>query len=312
MDLAPDFFAFARERHRIYLKRAAGDPWPWTDDQVLQTGRFTNVFRELDRTTAWYRRHIREPMRDRPEVLLATVIFRWFNRTTTGEAMFLQGYLGGEGSAFDIFARELSEGRMDSGVLKQAITLFCGEKGPFITGAYTINTRSAGLGLTKLDGVLTLIEMWVALHQDWRQFALDWAHPMTNYHSMEEFCSWAASPCLAGFMTYELACDLRFTPLLEKAMDIDTWANVGPGAVRGLNRIHGRPVGQGLRQEPALKEMQELLRMSRNARYWPQRKVENWPRWGLREVEHTLCEFDKYERVRAGDGKTRGNFRRPA
>jgi hypothetical protein len=29
----------------------------------------------------------------------------------------------------------------------------------------------------------------------------------------------------------------------------------------------------------------------------------------MREVEHTLCEFDKYERVRTGEGKPRGVYR---
>jgi hypothetical protein len=303
MDLAADFFRFARERHRIYLKREAGDPWPWTEDPVLRTGRFTNVFRELDRTTAWFR--------EQPEVLLATVIFRWFNRTTTGEALFLQRDLFGGRTAFEQFSADLSELRLNSDTLGSAIRHYCGEKGPFITGAYTINTRSAGLGLTKLAGVLTLIEMWVGLHQDWRERAADWADPLNSYQSMEEFCAWAASPCLAGFMTYELACDLRWTALLEKAQDVDTWANVGPGAVRGLNRISCRPASKGLRQGAALDEMRELLRMSRNGRYWPSKPQDRWPVWGLREVEHTLCEYDKYERVRAGEGKTRGNFKWP-
>ncbi len=28
-----------------------------------------------------------------------------------------------------------------------------------------------------------------------------------------------------------------------------------------------------------------------------------WPPLELREIEHSLCEFDKYERVRLGEGK---------
>lgn len=30
----------------------------------------------------------------------------------------------------------------------------------------------------------------------------------------------------------------------------------------------------------------------------------------LREIEHSLCEFDKYERVRRGEGRPRQLFRR--
>jgi hypothetical protein len=34
-----------------------------------------------------------------------------------------------------------------------------------------------------------------------------------------------------------------------------------------------------------------------------------WPSWEMRDVEHTLCEFDKYERIRLGEGRTRGVYR---
>lgn len=90
-----EFFRTARERHRIYLRRQEGRRRPWTRDEIMHTYKFTNVFRELDRTTVWLRKNAREEMRSRPEVLLAVVLFRWFNRTTTGEAIFLQKEIGG-------------------------------------------------------------------------------------------------------------------------------------------------------------------------------------------------------------------------
>src|SRR6266404_755739 len=49
------------ERHRIYLKRLAGDPPPWTQDETLQRYRFCNVFRELDNVTGWLRENWRDP-----------------------------------------------------------------------------------------------------------------------------------------------------------------------------------------------------------------------------------------------------------
>ena len=42
-----------REREAIRLKRAAGLPQHWTDDQILRACFFTNVRREHDRTTMW-------------------------------------------------------------------------------------------------------------------------------------------------------------------------------------------------------------------------------------------------------------------
>ena len=47
---------------------------------------------------------------------------------------------------------------------------------------------------------------------------------------------------LGGFMAYEIACDLRYTKMLEYASDKMVWSNPGPGAVRGLYRVLGDSV----------------------------------------------------------------------
>src|SRR5262245_3400851 len=87
------FLYWIRERHNIHLRRLAGKPKPWTDDVVLQTGYFTNPYRENDKTTVWFREHVREPLRDDPQVLLTTIIFRWFNLIATGEFLANEGLL---------------------------------------------------------------------------------------------------------------------------------------------------------------------------------------------------------------------------
>lgn len=42
------YLRFVVERHRVWEARQAGAPQPWTDDPVLRTRKFTNVFRILD------------------------------------------------------------------------------------------------------------------------------------------------------------------------------------------------------------------------------------------------------------------------
>jgi hypothetical protein len=139
-------------------------------------------------------------------------------------------------------------------------------------------------------------------------------------------------PYLGSFHSYEIACDLRYTALLENAPDRCTWGNPGPGARRGLNRVHGRPLKEAQTTSKCIAEMRELLEMSRDPNYWPQldkskkyfmlRSIDmskelpqkprgrvdggEWPAWELREVEHTLCEFDKYSRVKLGEVNKNG------
>jgi hypothetical protein len=102
---------------------------------------------------------------------------------------------------------------------------------------------------------------------------------------------------IGSFMAYELVTDLRHTALLRDAPDINTWAATGPGAARGLDWVFGGPTvprgyGKPKWEAADLAEMMVLLEMSRDPRNWPA----EWPRWELREVEHTLCEYDKWKR----------------
>jgi hypothetical protein len=154
------FFAYARERHSIYLKRLAGDPWPWTSDPILQQYRFTNVFRELDKTTQWFKKNVREPLRNDPSVFLATVIFRWFNTIRTGETIFCQpDVLTGRTPFEDYVAIEDL----------RALRPWLRKQGPpWVTGSYMIKSKD---GMDKLDGVLYYIQQFVK--SDWKSFCRD-------------------------------------------------------------------------------------------------------------------------------------------
>ena len=52
-------------------------------------------------------------------------------------------------------------------------------------------------------------------------------------------------------MSYEVVTDLNYTPVLNNAVDRFSWANAGPGAKRGLNRIWDRPLTKSMTQEVA-------------------------------------------------------------
>ena len=84
--LYPVFWRFAAERQRIYLRRVAGEPAPWTRDPVLAAYRFTNPFRASDRVSQYL---IRLAHADRlasyHTLLLRTLLFKIFNRIDTWE-----------------------------------------------------------------------------------------------------------------------------------------------------------------------------------------------------------------------------------
>lgn len=295
MKHADKFFAYARERYEIHLRRSRGDPEPWTQDKILRRYPFCNVFREDDRTTRWFREHVREPMRDRPEVLLATVVFRMFNRISTGEVLFGQRDLISKETPFEEFLHTGKTGGVRAALRK------CLGDGPYVTGSYIISSPP---GLSKLDGMLEVLRRFYE-SSDWK----NWATALLvieNKYTLEEAWEWLKDQDYLGkFHSYEIVTDLRHTRLLERAPDIDTWASPGPGARRGLNRVRCLDYKDKSTSRTALIEgMRELLSLSRDARMWPRK----WPRWEMREVEHTLCEFDKMERTRLKQGRPRGVF----
>jgi hypothetical protein len=84
-----DFFLFMYERHCIWLRRNLGMVAPWSANKLLQTKSYCNVYRELDRGTAFFRAHILDVYESKDEwteeewltvVLWASYCYRQVNR----------------------------------------------------------------------------------------------------------------------------------------------------------------------------------------------------------------------------------------
>jgi len=109
-----DLWWWINERHRIYLlRKQEPDQPPWTQDPVLQKYRFTNVFRQLDRTTQTLNRVLAEDGSDLSRVAtLANIwIFRLFGRE---EHLLEFGTIGGPARPFSKF-RKYIERRIREG-----------------------------------------------------------------------------------------------------------------------------------------------------------------------------------------------------
>lgn len=299
-----DFFASARLRHSIYLNRQAGRPGPWTDDPAYRRFKFCNVFRELDRTTTWFRENVRDRVSDLPEAILATACFRWFNRIETGISIFSDGDHTPWTHPYQSWIHTGNTMPMYHAIKARQGT------GPYVTSAYIIKTHD---GMPKLDGVLWALQNF---RQSQRKLGNYLVNPMEAGKILlqpEERGQWSLEdvhkylmdfPYIGAFMAYEIVSDLRWTKMLDAAPDINTWANPGPGAKRGLGRIYANDPERSVSRGRMLAEMQALLLCSRDDNNWPHL----WTKWEMREVEHQLCEFDKYKRIHLGEGRTRMNF----
>jgi hypothetical protein len=116
----------------------------------------------------------------------------------------------------------------------------------------------------------------------------------------QAFAMLQGRPGLGEFLAYQIVVDLAFTRYLRDAPDRAHWAHPGPGAIRGLNRIYGRPVDQRLHPDQALAEMRQL-----HAEAPKYLGAHVQPALEVMDIQHNLCELDKMLRIRLGQGTGR-------
>lgn len=297
------------ERHRIYKRRIAGEQPPWTDDPVLHQYRFCNVFRELDTVTQWIDKHIRQPYADHEHLWIMLAIARTINRTDT-----LAELIGTEAWPD---SRAFTPEKLGDALQARA-----NRKQPVYTGAYLIraesNPNKYWFTWSKHHYVAGIVigRLWEDRHL-WKDFwrtAEIGAAGLQDAHQQfqpQRYIGWGP------FMAYEVVTDLRHTRYLHNAPDIYSWANAGPGAIRGLNRLTGRPYRQGIKPRTAHQEMFDIM-VELNELDDPafndtfgqpvKRGIISKPRFEMRDIEHSLCETDKWLRVKNGEGRPRSKY----
>ena len=273
-----DFFAWINERHRIYVKRflLCRDA-PWSDDPIFQNFKFTNVFRELDRGTFALREMCHDWGDDLGLLVFNICWYRLFNLDTHATDI---GWV----ESFDELAAKMNA--------KSA------RREKMFTSAHMTMGKA---GEPKVATTLrSLSRIW-----DERQIIAEACS--SEDASLEFLFSWMRQyECIGPFISYEIVSDFRWYPLLEDAPDILSWANVGPGCKRGLERLG---------MHPDVRSIQHLYSIA--PLHLAEWVIEHyvlgnanpmWPPFEMREIEHSLCEFDKYARVARDEGRCKSRF----
>jgi len=279
------FWYWINERHRIYLKKeVGGHPKPWTDDPILRDYKFTNAFRQLDRGTIWLTDEFIGPHWDDDAGLIVANVawYRMFNYWGTG------AYLGWQTA-------------WNPGLVKRDLHANMKAGYQVFTNAHIIWSEE---GMPKIDAI---VDYAAAVWADRNRIAsICLSNRLESvFTQLNEYRG------IGGFQAYEIVTDLRHTRLLENATDINTWANMGPGAKRGLLRL-GLPAKNA---KEGLASMGQLLGRSMFSKWGGDRPWVDELRLGahvpileLRDIEHSLCEFDKYCRVKFGEGEPRMKY----
>jgi hypothetical protein len=267
-----------QEREAIRIRRANCDPPPWTEDKILQEWSFCNVRREDDYTTRWIANHWRDPHADDPDLFFAMAIARFVNWPDALQELGYPVPWDPEHFLTVMHARKA-----------RPATCF----GP----AYNIS--NGGSKAPKAEHLVerVFIPLWGSLtRKRLRPTADDSLHSF--YGRLKQM------PGMGSFMAAQVVADMKYVPPLKNARDWMTFAAPGPGSRRGLNRVLGRPVDAPWSDDDVWRTALRRLR---------EQIMPELERIGLgdlhaQDLQNCLCELDKYERVRLGEGKPKRRF----
>lgn len=285
--------AWARERESVRIKKAQGLPAPWTEDTIIQTYRFCNLRRRDDRVSQWLLKTVLRPTREwtDPITFLKWVaLCRWVNWPPTLATIMLKvpGYQKG---AWD-------QGTVE-GIVEVIETLTKQEKA--WTGAYMIRAPSKKRhpGLSKARFVVAeVVGEGLERGREGLLAALALRQCRTVSAALEALPNWGS------FMAGQVTADLTYTNPLVKAEDLYTWAPVGPGSRRGYNRLLALPLKARAPDEATWCAQLQRWRWELIGALGPEYETLT-----LHDVQNALCEYDKYERARLGQGRPRSKYR---
>ncbi len=210
------YWKFAAERHAIFTRRVAGQPAPWTDDNILQEFKFCNVFRASDRVSQFLIRRVAcgsGEERFAPEdIFLRVILFRLFSKERTWE--LIEASTGG-------LCRATFEVQRLADVLDLAK-----QRGPIYTSAFILAPDPHGA--SKHRSHLALVDAMFRPGALGRQLA----HAESLRAVYEALLAW---PLIGPFLAYQIAIDLNYTEYLD--FDEDEFTMPGPGALRGLKKV---------------------------------------------------------------------------
>jgi hypothetical protein len=301
------YWYWINERHKIYVAREAGKKYPWTGDKILGTYKFTNPYRQNDRVTKeWTRRWVTLLGRGKKmtdgDIIFHCAMFRLFNWPETYDALHY-----GLNKDWDVNkAIDILSKRRDD------------DHEQIFTGAYIVSNGNSDA--PKVEVICKALD-YLYDGRNKKQIAAEKlpmrhmiARKLKRRPSMQRCVNLLASriPTVGPFVGYEIACDLRHTRILADATDILSWANAGPGAMRGIHRLlYGQAKNPTGEKRPPYNEcMRSLLAMAPD-RLSKEHEKSEWP-FEMREVEHSLCEYDKYSRVLKEEGRPRSLYRPPS
>jgi hypothetical protein len=271
-DMAMTYLDFVIERHRVWERRQAGLPGPWTEDPVLAGRKFTNMFRVLDHGSQFVVRELLYgPDEIEPEDALARCfLYRYNNRPEPWEYFY---QMNGRYP----YAADLDDGTVLHGWREYKAT---GQ--PLFGNAYKMFCGPENKGSDRLTWAVEAARIYAGLSSP-----LSIRPAFTAAGSLQERLDVLRTvPRCANFMAMQIVTDLGYL----YPQDENELVLAGPGCIVGAK--HVAP------SWPTLKVIEWAWDHWQTANEAPQLPLPDGRtrRLSLMDVQNSFCEFGKYVR----------------
>lgn len=271
------FWDFVAERHKIWYRRfIEQQPWPWTEDPILRDFLFCNIFRHLDKGTIWYGNYIARPGLSFPDILWRTISYRLINSP--------EAFIAANGGPI-VAGRHSWRQQIDR--MKQLGLKLHSKAYLTLPRPHHLHTRVERfeyvLGELELgfDGLVEAIHEADTLEE-------------VSYHLKQQYG-------IGNFLALQTYRDLILAQQIP--FTDDNWVEIGPGAKKGLLMLFGPRLARGeKRQREFIYELAQSQEKSLAERgFWDFETM----KISAGDIEHSICEYGKYARLAAGEGRRR-------
>lgn len=198
---------FIRERHRIWERRQAGAVRPWTENPILLSRKYTNVFRVLDPGSQFVLTDLDHP--DPKTTLLRLFLYRHTNLPSAWRAY-----------------RDARGEYPSESLLGDLQDFWQGQK--VFSGAYNIYPQSASSGTNKAEQVILLTS---------QSFAAGLAERFLQAETQQQrFSHLRSIKGVGNFMAMQILTDWGYTQHCPEDRE-NEFVVAGPGAERGAKLL---------------------------------------------------------------------------
>ena len=294
------FFEFIYDRQEIWHNRfVENQEFPWTEDEVLQEYKFCNVYRRLDKGTEYLLNTViyNEEL-SMYDTVLNIIGYRFFNKVDFFERS-LGAFFSTEHFDFILYEENLDAAKETHKIFSDA---YMTTQHPF-DKSYRWGDKHIQI-LHMLQDLTTKMEEYVDKIFSAESPKKSWKHIKSQ-------------KMIGSFLAYEIWTDLTY--LTEFPWSDNDFANAGPGADWGIRLIFGVDKVTPTQAEDTMDILRDIqpslfsILEEETGKSWENvswGSGDNGQYLSLRNIEHSLCEYRKYLRLKDGEGKRR-IFRHP-